>query len=150
MVWQIPDAVDTVVCAPDDGWRYHPKHVEQFPDIINCVMLHLFWIYIGIHHHELCQLQNTVISAYNETLWGKQKFWKSKTYWALTAHVSGVWHYVIGQVLRSFSKHHDAFIGKVQASQEKRLQVTFTLQVNLVDHGYVLAHTYTCHTCLFE
>jgi len=37
----IPDAVDTVVCAPDDGWRYHPKHVEQFPDKINCVMLHL-------------------------------------------------------------------------------------------------------------
>jgi hypothetical protein len=23
----------TVLCAPDDGWRYHPKHVEQFPDI---------------------------------------------------------------------------------------------------------------------
>ena len=19
-------------CAPGDGWRYHPKHVEQFPD----------------------------------------------------------------------------------------------------------------------
>jgi hypothetical protein len=33
-VWQIPDAVDTVVCAPDDGWKYHPKHVEQFPDIL--------------------------------------------------------------------------------------------------------------------
>ena len=25
----------------DDGWRYHPKHVEQFPDKINCVTLHL-------------------------------------------------------------------------------------------------------------
>jgi len=36
-----PDAVDTVVCVPDDGWRYHPKHVEQFPDKINCVTLHL-------------------------------------------------------------------------------------------------------------
>jgi hypothetical protein len=35
----MPDAVDTVVCAPDDGWRCHPKRVEQFPDIINCVML---------------------------------------------------------------------------------------------------------------
>ena len=23
----------SVVCAPDDGWRYNPKHVEQFPDI---------------------------------------------------------------------------------------------------------------------
>jgi len=40
-VWQIPDAVDTVVCAPDDGWWYRPKHVEQFPDKINCVTLHL-------------------------------------------------------------------------------------------------------------
>ena len=30
-----------VACAPDDGWRCHPKHVEQFPDKINCVTLHL-------------------------------------------------------------------------------------------------------------
>jgi hypothetical protein len=24
----LPNALDTVVCAPDDGWNYHPKHVE--------------------------------------------------------------------------------------------------------------------------
>jgi hypothetical protein len=30
-----------VVCASDDGWWYHPKHVEQFPDKINGVTLHL-------------------------------------------------------------------------------------------------------------
>jgi hypothetical protein len=41
MVSQIPDVVDTVVCASDDGWWYHPIHVEQFPYKINCVMLHL-------------------------------------------------------------------------------------------------------------
>ena len=35
------EAVDTIVCAPDDGLRYHSKHVEQFPDKINCVTLHL-------------------------------------------------------------------------------------------------------------
>ena len=30
------------MCAPDDGWRYHLKHVEQFSrKKINCVMLHL-------------------------------------------------------------------------------------------------------------
>jgi hypothetical protein len=40
-VWQIPDVVDTVVCAPNDGWRYYPKHVKQFPDKINCVTLYL-------------------------------------------------------------------------------------------------------------
>ena len=34
-------AVDTVVYAPNDGWRYPPKHVEKFPDKINCVTLHL-------------------------------------------------------------------------------------------------------------
>jgi hypothetical protein len=33
--------VDRVVCAPDDGWRYHPEYVENFPDKINCVTLHL-------------------------------------------------------------------------------------------------------------
>ena len=37
----MPDTVDTVICAPDDGWRNHPKHVEQFADKINCVYLHL-------------------------------------------------------------------------------------------------------------
>ena len=25
----------------DATWWYHPKHVEQFPDNINCVTLHL-------------------------------------------------------------------------------------------------------------
>jgi hypothetical protein len=23
------------------GWYYHPKHVEKFPDKINCITLHL-------------------------------------------------------------------------------------------------------------
>jgi hypothetical protein len=40
-VWQIPDAADRIVWAPNDGWWYHPKHVEQFPDKINCVTSHL-------------------------------------------------------------------------------------------------------------
>jgi len=44
-----PDAVDTVVCAPDDGWKYHPKHVEQFPDIIKLYKVASCWIYIGIY-----------------------------------------------------------------------------------------------------
>ena len=32
-VWPVPDAVITVICAPDDGWCYHPKHVEQCTEI---------------------------------------------------------------------------------------------------------------------
>ena len=44
----MPDAVDTVVCAPDDGWKYHPNHVEQFPDINKVCKVASCWIYIGI------------------------------------------------------------------------------------------------------
>jgi len=33
--------IGAVVRAPDDVWCYHPKHVEQFPDKINCVTLYL-------------------------------------------------------------------------------------------------------------
>jgi hypothetical protein len=47
-VWQIPGAVDTVVCAPDDEWKYHPKHVEQFPDINKLCNVASCWKYIGI------------------------------------------------------------------------------------------------------
>jgi hypothetical protein len=32
-VWPVPDAVITFICAPGDGWSYHPKHVEQFTEI---------------------------------------------------------------------------------------------------------------------
>jgi hypothetical protein len=44
------DAVDTVVCVPDDGWKYHPKHVEQFIAINKLCNVAFCWIYeyIGI------------------------------------------------------------------------------------------------------
>src|SRR5215475_5708935 len=43
-------AVETVVCAPDDGWKYHPEHVEQFPDINKLCDVASCWVceYIGI------------------------------------------------------------------------------------------------------
>jgi hypothetical protein len=40
-VWQVIDAVNKAVCVPEVALRYHPKHVEQFPDKMNCVTLHL-------------------------------------------------------------------------------------------------------------
>jgi hypothetical protein len=45
----IPDSVDTVVCAPDDGWKYHPNHIEQFSDINKLCNFASCWIYIGIY-----------------------------------------------------------------------------------------------------
>ena len=45
----MPDAVDTVTSAPDDGCRYHPKHVERFTDISKLYIVVSCWTIIGIH-----------------------------------------------------------------------------------------------------
>jgi len=47
----MPDAVDTVTRAPDDGWRYHPKHVERFTDILvnKLYIVASCWTIIGIY-----------------------------------------------------------------------------------------------------
>ena len=39
----MPDAVITVICAPDCGWSYHPKHVKRavYRNISNCIQSHL-------------------------------------------------------------------------------------------------------------
>jgi hypothetical protein len=45
----MPDAVDIVTWAPDDGWRYHPKHVQQFTDINKLYIVESCWIIIDIY-----------------------------------------------------------------------------------------------------
>jgi len=45
----MPDAVDTVTWAPDDGWRYHPKHVERFTDINKLYIVASCRTIIGIY-----------------------------------------------------------------------------------------------------
>jgi hypothetical protein len=55
-MWQIPDDVDTVVCAPDDGWKYRLKYIEHFPNINKLCNVASCWIYeyigilLGIHY----------------------------------------------------------------------------------------------------
>jgi hypothetical protein len=45
----MPDAVDTMIGAPDDGWRYHPKHIEQFTDINKLYIVVSCWTAIDIY-----------------------------------------------------------------------------------------------------
>jgi len=37
------------VWAPDYGWRYHPKHVEQFPETNKLCNVASCWLYIRIY-----------------------------------------------------------------------------------------------------
>jgi hypothetical protein len=45
----MPDAMDTVTWAPDDEWRYHMKHAEQFTDINKLYIVASRWMIIGIY-----------------------------------------------------------------------------------------------------
>jgi hypothetical protein len=50
--------------ALDDRWWYHPKYVEQFPDKINCVTLHLVgyileYCYIELHTNRTIEVKST-------------------------------------------------------------------------------------------
>ena len=38
----------SVLWVAYDGWKYHPKHVEQFPDINKLCNVASCWIYIGV------------------------------------------------------------------------------------------------------
>jgi hypothetical protein len=48
--FQSCSGISEVFSAPDDGWKYHKKHVEQFPDINKLCNVASWWIYtyIGI------------------------------------------------------------------------------------------------------
>jgi hypothetical protein len=42
--------VDTVIWAGDDGWRYHPKHVEQFTDIHKLYIVASCWTVVDTYY----------------------------------------------------------------------------------------------------
>ena len=46
----IPDTVGKVIWAPDDGRKYHPKHVEQFADINKLCVFAFCWIIIDTYY----------------------------------------------------------------------------------------------------
>jgi hypothetical protein len=59
----MPDAVDTVIRAPDDGWRYHPKNVEQFTDINKLYIDASCWTIIDIRYSLLLQCDRYFIRS---------------------------------------------------------------------------------------
>jgi hypothetical protein len=62
-VRQIKNAVDAIVFALDDGWKYQPEHVEQFTDINKMCnvasLLCIYWNILTMHG------PMNVISPYN-------------------------------------------------------------------------------------
>jgi len=50
MVSLMPNTVNTVLWAPDDGWKYHPKHVERLTDINKLCTVASCCIIIAIYY----------------------------------------------------------------------------------------------------
>jgi len=69
----MPDTVDTVICTPDDGWRYHPKHVEQFADVNKLYIAASCWIIIDTYyaiHGPLNIKYNHFLRHWETGFWG--------------------------------------------------------------------------------
>ena len=67
-----------VFCAPDDGWWYHPKHVEQFPVKINCVTLHLVGYILEYILSTFCyKTKYNVTYIYTNIYWRKERRFKN-------------------------------------------------------------------------
>ena len=62
----ISDAVDPVTWAPDNGWSYHSKHVEQFAGINILYIVASFWIIIdtGIFKFQRLVLLSDILLGY--------------------------------------------------------------------------------------
>jgi len=53
-LWPVPEAVVTVLCTPDDGCGWHPKHVEWTCRIINRLLFVASrWTFINIYYYIL-------------------------------------------------------------------------------------------------
>ena len=66
MVSIMPDTVDTVIWARDDGWRYHPKHVEWFTDINKLYVVTSCWIIIDTYY----EMHRPVNIKYSRSFFG--------------------------------------------------------------------------------
>jgi hypothetical protein len=76
-VLQMPDGVDTVTWAPDNGWRYNPKHVEQFADINKLYIVASCWTIIDIY--SWWRDHWTWNSSYDTCYWIQWFYWSVGT-----------------------------------------------------------------------
>ena len=88
-IWLVPEIVVTVLCTPDDGCGWHPKHVEWTCRIINrllCVAsrwtiinIVLIFIYLVTYLVSLslaqkirCQIKGSLANTESEKMWKKK------------------------------------------------------------------------------
>jgi hypothetical protein len=57
----VPEAINTVICAPDDGWCHPPKLVEQFTAINKLYVVAFLWKIINIKPMGLLRNSKNVI-----------------------------------------------------------------------------------------
>ena len=53
-IWTVPVAVVTVLCTPDDGCGWHPKHEESTSEMWRNNCLHLHVIHVSTKGNEVC------------------------------------------------------------------------------------------------
>jgi len=93
-----------VVCASDDGWWYYPKHVEQFPDKINCVTLHLVGYILEYNTTDFAH------GSYTELLYANSAIPSSSSLHGIYNYIHAI-HHFLGHNVASRSWYSDEVTG---------------------------------------
>jgi len=75
----MPDTVDTVIWAPHDGWRCHPKHVEQFADVNKLSIVLYCWIIFDTY----CAMYGPLNIQFVSWLFKHLQWFKTRNYFTL-------------------------------------------------------------------
>jgi len=63
-IWPVPEAVVTVMCTPDDGYGWHPKHVKWIINRLLCVASGCTSINIDFFNLHQCLKQTLHFGSY--------------------------------------------------------------------------------------
>jgi len=95
-IWPVPEAVVTVLRIPDDGWGWHPKHVERTCRITNRLFC------VASRWQLLILIINKGFSAVTvwTGLWNSLRFYTAITYYLHTVYETTVLEYSNVQALQ--------------------------------------------------
>jgi hypothetical protein len=89
--WRTPPTAHSnrYVWAPDDGWIYHPKHIEQFPDINKLCNFASCWICIGmlLGARPILRISRIMFNSFNSVVHGVYSSRSTTTHWAWDAEI---------------------------------------------------------------
>ena len=132
-IWPVPEAVVTVLCTPDDGCGWHPKHVEWTSRIINrlfCVACRPTATNIDITHRYIIH-HNWLVPRFHTYMPSQSSGWKKWLKW-----IMGGWEQKLCQLYKGrcqgFEREYSKRDGSPYITKKPMLGLSINVSVRLL------------------